>query len=159
MSCSPSGLIKSYLNKNRDMEPEIEVNSWTVLAPVARPIREQVFCIEQNIPLDLEWDEMDAVCQHAVARATDGTPVGTGRLLPDGHIGRMAVLQSLRGQGIGGRILETLIVHATARGLAEVVLHAQESAVGFYLRHGFACEGEPFMEAGIPHRTMRRRLG
>lgn len=144
-------------NKNNGMEEIIEVNSWEVLGPHARPVRERVFVIEQNIPLELEWDEMDAVSLHALARDASGQAIATGRLLPDGHIGRMAVLAAHRGRGVGGSILETLIRHAASRGLAEVVLHAQESAVGFYLRHGFACDGEPFMEAGIPHRTMRRR--
>ena len=140
------------------MGHEIKVDSWDCLADLARPVRQQVFCIEQNIPLELEWDEMDAVCQHAVVLDEHGRALGTGRLLPDGHIGRMAVLAEYRGRGIGSRILETLIGHARQRGLTEVVLHAQSTVTGFYETHGFIAEGPEFMEAGIAHQTMRRRL-
>jgi len=140
------------------MKNIVEVNSWSALGPEARPIREQVFCIEQNIPKDLEWDEMDELSLHAIARDASGRAIGTGRLLPDGHIGRMAVVASARGGGNGGRILETLVATARQRGHGAVVLHAQTAVVPFYLAHGFIAEGAEFMEAGIPHQTMRRTL-
>ena len=80
------------------------------------------------------------------------------RSLPDGHIGRMAVAARWRSRGIGGRMLETLIAEAARLGFPEVVLNAQTGAIDFYLRHGFAPEGDVFVEAGIRHQTMRRRL-
>ncbi len=84
--------------------------------------------------------------------------LATGRLLPDGHIGRMAVLKPWRGRGIGGAILARLIERARERGDSEVVLSAQVHATAFYRAHGFAEEGAEYLEAGIPHRDMRRRL-
>ena len=120
-------------------------------------VRRQVFCVEQGVPVELEWDHADAEAVHVIAWR-DGEAVGTGRLLPDGKIGRMAVLPALRGLGIGQALLELLLRAAAARGDTHVYLHAQESAVSFYEPHGFIAEGEPYREAGIVHRTMRRAV-
>jgi predicted GNAT family N-acyltransferase len=82
-------------------------------------------------------------------------PIGTGRLLPDGHIGRMAVRKGARGTGVGGALLQTLMAQARARGDREVVLSSQTHAAPFYQRHGFTVEGGEFFEAGISHINMR----
>ncbi|MBI2295265.1 MAG: GNAT family N-acetyltransferase [Betaproteobacteria bacterium] len=84
------------------------------------------------------------------------TPVGTGRLLRDGRIGRMAVLKEWRGKGAGSALMDHLIGLARKMGFDEVRLHAQTHAAGFYAKHGFTAEGEEFMEAGIPHVAMSR---
>ena len=110
------------------------------------------------MPQELELDEMDAQCLHAVAYAVDGVPIATGRLLPDGHIGRMAVRKSGRGCGVGGLVLQTLMQAARQRGDRQVQLNAQSHATAFYRRYGFAAEGEEFMEANIPHIHMRATL-
>ncbi|MFJ3314713.1 GNAT family N-acetyltransferase [Herbaspirillum huttiense] len=137
---------------------KITTGSWEQLREQAQPIRFEVFVDEQKVPAEIELDEMDPHCVHAVAYDDAGQPLATGRLLPDGHIGRMAVRKAGRGQGVGGAVLQALIAAARARGDAEVILNAQVHAEGFYQRHGFAREGEQFMEAGIPHITMRARL-
>ncbi|MDT0354959.1 GNAT family N-acetyltransferase [Herbaspirillum huttiense F1] len=137
---------------------KITTGSWEQLRTQAQPIRFEVFVDEQKVPAEIELDEMDPHCVHAVAYDDAGQPLATGRLLPDGHIGRMAVRKAGRGQGVGGAVLQALIAAARARGDAEVILNAQLHAEGFYQRHGFAREGEQFMEAGIPHITMRARL-
>lgn len=137
---------------------EIRILGWTEAAPRVMPLRERVFVVEQGVPAELERDAIDPSCRHAVAETEQGVVVGTGRLLPDGHIGRMAVAPSCRGEGIGGRILEALVAEAGRRGFREVVLNAQLAALDFYLRHDFRPEGEEFVEAGIRHRTMRRAL-
>ena len=101
---------------------------------------------------------MDASSWHALAFAGDGTPVATGRLLPDGHIGRMAVLKAARGTGIGARVLDVLMAKAAELGYRELVLNAQTHAESFYARVGFERVGEEFEEAGIPHIEMRKPL-
>ena len=121
-------------------------------------LRYAVFVIGQDVPEDLERDEMDALSEHAVA-IVEGVVVGTGRLLPDGTIGRMAVADSVRGQGIGAAVLQQLEECARARGLAEVELHAQVHATGFYDKAGYEPVGAVYLEAGIEHRSMRKPLG
>jgi predicted GNAT family N-acyltransferase len=124
-----------------------------------RRIREAVFVREQHVPPALEWDGTDASCLHVLAEDMDGTPIGTGRLLPDGHIGRMAVLAKWRGCGVGSAILTELLRWAADQGMTEVALNAQTQALGFYQHHGFSAEGDVFLDAGIDHLRMRRVLG
>ena len=135
----------------------IELMDWAAARAEASRIRLAVFVEEQRVPPEIEMDDMDAACLHALAWL-DGKAVGTGRLLPDGHIGRMAVLGESRALGVGGAILERLVQEARRQGMREVVLSAQTHAIGFYRRHGFSEEGEVFEEAGIPHQEMRRVL-
>lgn len=137
---------------------DVTIANWHLSQSAAKPIRFAVFVAEQHVPVELEWDEMDAVSLHAIARDANGAPIGTGRLLPDGHIGRMAVVSPQRGRGVGSSILAVLMREARQRGDVSVVLHAQRSAENFYRRHGFQPEGEPFIEAGIEHIAMRHRF-
>jgi len=136
----------------------IRVGDWEQLRASATAVRFAVFVQEQGIAPELELDERDATAVHAVALDRSGAPVGTGRLLPDAHIGRMAVLRAVRGQGVGAALLQALVTVARARGMPELRLHAQSSALGFYQRLGFAAVGDEYVEAGIAHRTMVRSL-
>ena len=140
------------------MNLRIVTGDWDSLREDAQKVRIEVFVIEQNVPVELEWDEGDEVSTHAVAYDEQGQPVATGRLLPDGHVGRMAVSQSLRGKGIGKQVLIALLEQARQDGHQELVLHAQTHAIPFYERQGFIVEGEEFIEADMPHRLMRKRL-
>lgn len=140
------------------MSHELHLMDWTQAQPLAQPLREAVFVVEQQVPPELELDEFDALSLHAVVRCPQGKVIATGRLLPDGHIGRMAVDRAWRGCGIGGELLEALVEAARERGFTEVVLNAQVAAMPFYARHGFAGFGERFMDAGILHQAMRREL-
>ena len=121
-----------------------------------RTVRWKVFVEEQHVPEDLEWDDEDERSDHVMAVARDGAPIGTGRLLRDGHIGRMAVLKEWRGQGVGSALMIHLLRLARESGHEVVRLHAQTHAAGFYAKHGFAADGGEFMEAGIPHVVMSR---
>ena len=127
----------------------------------AKAIRIRVFVHEQGVPMEEEMDEADADAVHALALM--GTlPVGTGRLviLPDGEgqIGRMAVDLPHRRAGVGGLIMERLEEEARRLGLAEAILHAQTYVKDFYARQGYVEEGDLFMDAGIEHVLMRKRL-
>lgn len=137
--------------------PRIELLDWGSARAEASRIRTTVFVEEQGVPVEIEMDDKDAASVHAIAYV-DGRAVGTGRLLPDGHIGRMAVLKESRGGGVGGAILERLVDEARRRGMKEVALSAQTHALGFYRKHGFREAGPVFEEAGIPHQEMRRVL-
>lgn len=140
------------------MKYRVELLDWATAQPVAGPIRFKIFVEEQRVEPGIELDDKDAQCVHAVAYAPDGKAVGTGRLLPDGHIGRMAVVKEWRRQGVGAEILEALINEARKCGHAEVKLSAQLQALEFYRAHGFEAEGKVFQEAGILHQTMRKPL-
>ena len=141
---------------------EVRVGSWSELGADAQRLRTAVFVEEQKIPKELEWDAADATAVHAVAYNRLGRPLATGRLLPhepgSSKVGRMAVDRTLRGGRLGRDVLLALMETARERGDAEVVLHAQRSAEGFYARLGFTVLGEPFEEAGIPHVAMFKRL-
>lgn len=148
--------VLSFALGARLVEPGVEVGSWAALGPEATRIRTQVFVHEQHVSPEEDLDAMDGQCLHALARDKTGHPIGTGRLLPDGHIGRMAVDLAWRGRGVGSLVLRALVDEARRRGDDQVLLAAQLHARPFYARHGFVEEGETFMDAGIPHRLMRR---
>jgi predicted GNAT family N-acyltransferase len=132
--------------------------SWELAQPTAGPLRFAIFVGEQNVPAGIELDDMDAKCMHAVAFDVDGKPIGTGRLLPDGHIGRMAVIKEWRRRGIGAEILTALIEEARKRGHAQAIVSAQLQAAEFYREHGFLAEGKVYPDAGILHQKMVKKL-
>ena len=132
--------------------------SWVRDAEHLAAVRRAVFIDEQGVPEALEWDEHDAVALHFLATTLDGSPIGCARLLPDGHVGRMAVLPAWRGHGVGRSLLAAVLNAARARGHAEIRLSAQTHATDFYLRAGFVTQGTEYEEAGIPHVAMRKRL-
>ena len=123
-----------------------------------RAVREPVFVIEQNVPIEEEWDTLDPICHHVIARDVDHKPIGTGRLTPEHKIGRMAVLKQWRGKQVGAALLQALIDKARELDLPEVSLNSQVSAIGFYEKFGFVTFGEEFGEAGIQHRKMKLTL-
>jgi predicted GNAT family N-acyltransferase len=135
----------------------VRLDDWHALEPMLRHVRTKVFIVEQGVPAELEWDEQDAASLHAVA-SIDGELAGCARLLPDGHIGRMAVLPGFRKQGVGSELLARLVDAARVRNMTLLQLHAQSHAAGFYLKAGFVPEGKEFDEAGIPHIRMLRKL-
>ncbi len=120
-------------------------------------IRRRVFIEEQKVPVELELDEHDFTARHWLAWY-GAEPVGTVRLLDDGHIGRLAVAASYRERGIGQALLHRALEGALEMGLEQVELAAQEHAIAFYRKEGFKPVGGLFMDAGIPHQTMQRVL-
>ena len=133
----------------------VEPATWSADLVDLRSVRDAVFVVGQNVPEDEEWDELDAVSQHVIARDPDGRPIGTGRLTPNATIGRMAVLDEWRGRGVGEAILRVLLESARARHFRQIEIHAQTHAMAFYERAGFEAYGEEFDECGIAHRHMR----
>jgi predicted GNAT family N-acyltransferase len=131
----------------------IDCSNWQINGEWASTIRRSVFVQEQGIDESEEWDEHDADSTHAVAWL-GAHPVGTARLLPEGKIGRMAVLPKFRSQGIGRAMLLAMLAVAKEKNLPQVRLSAQQQAIGFYSRHGFVPLGEPHMEVGIAHQWM-----
>lgn len=126
----------------------------------ALEVRRHVFCDEQGVALAAEQDGRDGDAVHLVAFAGEEL-VGTCRLLAgpgEVRLGRTAVYREHRGQGIGARLLEAADGVATDMGAARIRLHAQTAARSLYDRAGYVVRGKPFMEEGIEHVTMEKRL-
>ncbi len=136
----------------------VSLVSWHDGEPLLRAIREAVFIREQNVPEALEWDGLDDGCRHALALSLGGEAIGCGRILPNGHIGRIAVLPQWRNQKVGTAIMEALLGEARSRGYKQVDVDAQTSAIPFYRNFGFVEYGEEFMDAGMPHKKMKLAL-
>jgi predicted GNAT family N-acyltransferase len=133
----------------------IEMATWDHDIADLRAVREQVFIVEQAVPPEMEWDELDAKSRHVIARDRDGRPIGTGRLTPEHAIGRMAVLAEWRGKGVGKAIVRVLLEQARLLGYPAIELHAQTHALPFYAKLGFEAFGDEFLECAIRHRMMR----
>lgn len=135
---------------------EVRVADWHRDNADLRRIREAVFMAEQAVPPELEWDSDDADAVHFLAHEGDFA-IGTARLLPDGHIGRVAVLKDWRGLKVGDALMRAAITEAERRGLHQQALSAQVHATAFYERLGFKVVSAEFLEAGIPHVDMLRQ--
>jgi predicted GNAT family N-acyltransferase len=136
---------------------QVKTATWQDDASTLKQIRFEVFVEEQNVPAEEEVDKWDPISIHAIAWV-DGVAAACGRLLPDGHIGRMAVRKPFRGKNIGAEVLLHLMARARQRGDAESVLSAQTHAIGFYERFGFVAYGPEYLDCDIPHRDMRCKL-
>jgi predicted GNAT family N-acyltransferase len=126
--------------------------------PAIHEVRYQVFIAEQGIPAHLEWDGQDAACHHVLATDRRHAAIGTGRLDPQGRIGRMAVLSCWRSRGVGRDLLAKLLDLARAQGHREAVVHAQCAVADFYRKAGFQQQEQRFIEAGIKHMKMVKTL-
>jgi Predicted acyltransferase len=126
----------------------VQLGSWAEWGEAARAVRTAVFIREQGIPAELEWDDDDAICRHAVVFNRLGMPVACARLLPDGHIGRVAVVQAMRGSQAGRLVMQSLMLEARTAGHSHAEISAQLAVLGFYRRLGFSSVGEPYVEAG-----------
>ena len=123
-------------------------------------VRFRVFVGEQNVPMEEELDEVDAIATHAIV-VYGGEVVATGRVFfrdedTAARIGRMAVDIEYRRKGIGGRLLRFLEDEATAQGVTTYILSAQVYVKDFYAAHGYIERGLPFLEVDIPHVIMRK---
>lgn len=143
---------------------QVELADWDSFQDALCGIRHTVFVVEQLVPVEIEMEAIDAdpgQVIHVIVRDTHGEPIGTARMLldvPIPRIGRMAVLRSWRGQGVGRAMLEFLCDIAKKRGYQQARLNSQSHATPFYYKQGFISHGREFFEAGIPHLEMRRDL-
>lgn len=136
----------------------VSLVTWHDGEPLLKSVREAVFIREQGIPAELEWDGVDEGCRHALALSLQGQAIGSGRMLANGHIGRIAVLPPWRKKKVGTAIMEALLDYARAHDYKQVDVDAQIYAMPFYRSFGFAEQGEQFMDAGLPHIKMFLKL-
>ena len=132
--------------------------AWADAETSLAAIRRQVFVVEQHVPEALEWDGLDDDAIHLLATAADGTAIGCARILTQGRIGRMAVLETWRGRGVGRLLLQSAIASCRTSNWRDITLSAQMHALDFYARDGFVVCSEEYLDAGIPHRDMKLNL-
>ena len=135
----------------------IRSGCWDELQQDAQFIREQVFIQEQQIAVEDEWDSEDFTSQHFVVYDQDN-PIATARLLTHNSIGRVAVLKSYRGLGVGRLLMLAIIEQAQQQQRVFLKLSAQVHAIAFYESLGFVIEGQHYLDCDIPHVDMRRLL-
>lgn len=132
----------------------VQSGHWDKLEQDAKFIRKQVFIIEQNIPEEEEWDDQDMISDHFVVYDQD-QPIATARLLQNNSVGRVAVLKTYRGQGIGRMIMLEIIRQAHQQDRKFLHLSSQVYAISFYEKLGFSIQGDAYDECGIPHIKMQ----
>lgn len=133
-------------------EIRIQIADWHS-TDALRQIRQAVFVDEQRVPAELDWDEHDPQATHFLMLDGD-RPIGTARLLADGHIGRVAVLPDWRRRGYGAQLMLAVMNDARHQGFQQLELSAQVHATAFYGRLGFIVASAPYLEAGIAHVDM-----
>ena len=138
-----------------ELKFSVEKVSWQSQASSLKMVREQVFIVEQHVPIALEWDGLDEMSQHLLAVNTMGEAIGCARLLEDGSIGRMAVLMDWRGKGVGSAILKYAIAINQQQNKRNIMLSAQTHAIPFYEKFGFVKSSPPYLDANIWHVDMR----
>lgn len=136
----------------------VQTTTWQASQDTLQAIREQVFIIEQLVPVELEWDEHDESAIHLLAIDSATKPIGCARILKGGSIGRMAVLEQWRGLGVGKSLLSAATNVCRKHQYPVASLSAQTYAIGFYEKSGFTVCSEEYMDAGIPHRDMSLKL-
>lgn len=145
------------MTKSNSAHYKIVSGCWDDLKLNAQMVREQVFIKEQNIAAEDEWDDQDNISLHFIVFDTDQA-IATARLLENDSIGRVAVLSSHRGLGIGKLLMLKIIQVARNKGRSKLKLSAQEHAIAFYEGLGFQPEGEFYLDCGIPHIDMNLSL-
>ncbi len=153
-------ICKSNPERFRIVKPNMDLSiitvGWDEYKDDLYSVRRTVFIEEQDVPEQEEIDEYDPVSVHVLAKTGDQY-IGTGRILPDGHIGRIAVLKDYRGRNIGSEIMLKLIGIAENMNIKQIELSAQVQAVEFYKKLGFHEIGHIYMEAGIEHIRMVKK--
>lgn len=123
-------------------------------------IRDAVFTQEQGYAAEIDIDDYDDIAHHVIVYQHDQA-IATARLIPlenIGKIGRVAVLKSHRGQGIGLLIMQALMTQAKQLPITSLILSSQVHAIAFYEKLGFVAEGEIYLEDGEPHIHMMKKL-
>ncbi|KAF0816821.1 MULTISPECIES: GNAT family N-acetyltransferase [unclassified Cytobacillus] len=139
---------------------EVKVVSSEQEMQDAFSIRKQVFVGEQNVPLEEEIDQFEDEAVHFVLY-NKGIPAGAGRFRTvdgNGKVERICVLKEHRKSGSGKAIMDKIEELARKQGLPALKLNAQTQAIPFYEKLGYQVISEEFMDAGIPHRTMKKTI-
>lgn len=133
---------------------EIIEGNWDALKPQLVCVRTEVFIEEQRVPAYIEWDELDAVAIHLLALDAKNQLIGCARILKHGRVGRMAVVKSWRGSGLGKALLEKAIEVCRRLNMPKINISSQTHAIQFYEKAGFVVTSEAYIDANIWHVDM-----
>lgn len=144
------------------VDPQIVETSWHKDRDRLLEIRTVVFVEEQQVPVEIEIDELDPNATHFLALSKN-CAIGTARAIIDGsdiaRIGRVAVLKPYRGMGVGNHLMQHaehwIKQHSAAKNIE---IHAQVHSLGFYETLGYIANSNIYLEAGIEHITMRKQI-
>jgi predicted GNAT family N-acyltransferase len=131
--------------------------TWLEAENYLRAVRTPVFIEEQNVAPDFEWDESDATAVHLLA-TLNSEPIGCLRIIDFHKIGRMAVLENYRGNGLGAALLQGALNICKSQGSKSVYLSAQTHAIEFYKKAGFKVTSAEYCDVHIPHVDMQLEL-
>lgn len=147
--------MNSFLSKN---DISVEITNWEKSESELCAIRREVFIEEQGVSEQDELDGKDHLYTQVIVRSKNHIEaIGCARISPEGKIGRVAIVKNFRGLGVGQKLMEFCTQAVLEKGQTPK-LDAQTSAIGFYESLGYACEGEVFMDANIPHKHMKFAL-
>ena len=145
------------MNSNRIKSFKFEQTSWQSSSNEILAVRHKVFMIEQHFDSKILCDLQDQDCYHLVVRNAEGLVIATGRLSPQGRIGRIAVLLPYRGAGIGSKILSELVKIGHSHKLQNISLNAELDNMHFYDSQHFMASGPVYMKQGVPHQMLTRK--
>ncbi len=144
----------------RVKELEIKIVQTDEQLQDAYQVRKEVFVEEQNVPVELEIDELEKMATHFVGYS-EGKPIAASRIRFQNDYGKMeriCIRKDFRGKGYGKDILLFMENYAKENGLNKAKLHGQIQAEKFYQKLGYKTVSDQFMDAGIPHVEMIKSL-
>ena len=122
-------------------------------------IRTKVFCEEQKISKEIEFDNLDHLCGHFLI-FDDKKAIATARVRQKEQsflkIERVAVLLEFRRLKVGSILIKnTIKYYRNLDNKKSIVLHSQVAVADFYKSLNFISYGNDFFEDGIPHIAMK----
>lgn len=123
-----------------------------------KKIREKIFVCQWRIPAEYEFDHQDDISFHVLVVDEHNQAVATGRITPQGEIGRIAVEPQHRGPEVYQELFNALLNIARQRGLSDVLVQCELEGVNYYQKQGFRPVGAVFMDAGVPRQRMQCSL-
>lgn len=138
---------------------EMKTVIYDKLTDDAKHIRQEVFVEEQGF--QEEFDAIDKTARHIVLY-DDEKAVAVCRVFcqkgNEYHIGRVAVIKTYRGQGLGRVLMTAAEECAKALGGTSMALSGQVRVVPFYEKLGYQTEGPEYLDEGCPHVKLKKKL-
>ena len=126
--------------------------------PHTQKIREKVFVCQWQIPAESEFDHQDSIAFHVLVVNDHNQDIATGRITPEGEIGRIAVEPEFRCPEVYQALFNALLNIARQHGLQDVLAQCALEGVNYYQQQGFRQVGKVFMDAGVARQNLSCNL-